>query len=58
MEQTLDLGAVIQVDGPVELCAEDLALVSGGLPRGNWLCTDQTPSLTTELSLPRGNWIA
>lgn len=58
MEQTLELGPDSQVDGPVELCSQDLALVGGGLPRGNWLGTEQVPSLTTELSLPRGNWIA
>jgi hypothetical protein len=44
---------------PVELSAEELQLVGGGLaPRGGWAATSDTVMSTTESAVqaPRGGW--
>lgn len=47
-----------RVSDLVELNAEQLELVAGGLPRGTWSETSALPRGTwsEEQSLPRGTW--
>lgn len=46
MEQVTNTTVSPLIDGPVELSVEQLAFVSGGLPKGTW----------EPAALPKGTW--
>lgn len=58
MEQVTKSVAQPQSQGPVELDAAQLLLVSGGLPKGTWSTVTALPKGTwTEVqALPKGTW--